>query len=219
MERKNSCTHGVYSLLWETDISQITIYRNVKEIGCKCKHCKKKIFFFFASSISYIRNYPQQDSEITSLEYKLHKEWCILCLATELFVHLMPKTGLPQTRHPVDSCGMVWTEIYGTVKSQVQKEKQLKQHRQMLKPRTGRSSMHLELKGREREEEQWEHGEAEKVIFFAERGHTSKDYSGILILEAVWRQAWRRTEMWKDQSGGCCSDDSCLDYGVNRNRH
>ena len=101
MERKNSCTHGVHSLLWETDISQITIYRNAKESGCECNHCKRKTLG--ASRISYIQNHRQQDSEITSSEYKLHKAWFILCLVTELFVHLMPKTGPTQTRHPVDS--------------------------------------------------------------------------------------------------------------------
>ena len=132
MGRKSSCAHRVYSLLWETDISQITIYRNVKESGCKCNHCKRKTLG--ASRISYIQNYPQQDSEITSLEYKLHKERFILCLARELFVHLMPRTGLTQTRHPVDSCGMAGTEIYGMVKSHVQKEKQLRQRKADAEP-------------------------------------------------------------------------------------
>lgn len=39
---------------------------------------------------------------------KLRKERFILCLARELFVHLMPRTGLTQTRHPVDSCELNW---------------------------------------------------------------------------------------------------------------
>ena len=71
------------------------------------------------------------------------------------------------------------------VKSQAQKEKQLRQHKAGAAT-PYRKEQHGTQNGKaENERKSSENVEKPRRPFSAERGHTSKDYSGILILEAV----------------------------------